>query len=472
MNNNENESINLGENVTVTSGFAQTTSDLQQAQPAVAPVFETTTTGTSQTFTINKPAEPVGVVQNMHSQVIAPEVMVATETKIEEPKEETKVATEPIIRDEFKVPTVILKDLVAGARKVGTYNPINIQSQVIDIELSDKGIKVNTSNGKVDYECINSEIRFTKTFKTCVDIKLLGELLANLDFSEIELLYNEESGVLTIQTPAGGQFHLAPRVDSSTNQPITIDLTFPIEYNSMIDVDYTKIVDAISQSKPVRDFPKVKEELKGTYFTNLVLASDETTIFMQDNQDILKTQQFFISGELCDLITSLDFNSNRFRMGFTTDGNNGIRALTISDGLLTICGAVEPESDIPTEVCNNFWNTDFASKVKVDTKKFTNALKRITLFMDFTRNDCPTFEFKGPNMRIVPDNDNGKDGVLIDNPTNFEGTMSLPLIKLQKILASVKSEYFYISFDDSSEINQSCICLEFDNHKWIVTKAN
>ena len=463
---NSNESVNLGGNV-ITSGYAQ--SDL--SKQVVQPVSVTSTTGESQTITINKEAEPIGTTQVMTSQVIAPEVMKAT---VNEEKQEAPslVVTESIVRDEFIVPTVILKDLVAGARKVGTYNPINVQSQVIDIELNDKGIKVNTSNGKIDYECVNSDIRFTKTFKTCVDIKLLGDLLSNLDFSEIELVYSEENGVLTIKTPAGGQFHIAPRVDASTNQVITLDLTFPIDYNNMISVDYSRIVDAISQSKPVRDFPKVKEELKGTYFTNLVLASDETTIFMQENQDILKTQQFFISGELCDLITSLDFNSNKFRMGFTTDGNNGIRALTISDGALTICGAVEPESDIPAEVCNNFWSTNFASKVKVDTKKFINALKRITLFMDFTRNDCPTFEFKGSNMRIIPDNDNGKDGVLIENPTNFEGTMSLPLVKLQKILATVKSENFIMSFDNSNEINSNCICLEFDNHKWIVTKAN
>ena len=458
MENVSNESVNLSGNVVNNSNYI--INGDQPFQPVTV-----STTGEYQTITINKEAETVGDRQIMTSQVIAPEVMKAEEVKTET----TPNVSESIVRDEFKVPTVILKDLVAGARKVGTYNPINVQSQVIDLELSEKGIKVNTSNGKVDYECINSEVRFTKRFKTCVDIKLLGDLLANLDFSEVELLYNEENGVMTIQTSAGGQFHLAPRVDASTNQVISLDLTFPIDYNNMIDVDYNKLVDAISQSKPVRDFPKVKEELKGTYFTNLILASDETTIFMQENQDILKTQQFFISGELSDLITTLGFNSNKFKMGFTTDGNNGIRALTMSDGSLTICGAVEPSSDIPADVCDNFWNTDFASKIKINTKKFTNALKRITLFMDFTHNDCPTFRVEDTLIRIIPDNEEGKDGAVIENPSKFNGTMSLPLIKLQKILASVKSEYFYMSFDSSAE---GCICLEFDNHKWIVSKAD
>ena len=39
---------------------------------------------------------------------------------------------------------------------------------------------------------------------------------------------------------------------------------------------------------------------------------------MQDNQQILKTQKFFINKEFCDLITSIDFNANSFRIGFTT----------------------------------------------------------------------------------------------------------------------------------------------------------
>ena len=475
MENNFNENINLGGNVT--SGTA---SNLSQ-QP-FAPVFgqTVTTAGPSENYTINVPAEQLGEQQNMHSQVIgnidnsnltvdlsgASNVTITAEAPVE-----PAVATEDVnneIRDTFIVPTYILKNLLSSARKVGTYNPIQVQSQVIDLELNENGVKVIASNGKIDYECLNTDVRFRNSFRTCIDIKAFGEFVNTLDFAEVELQYDKESGILTVLTPTDGNFYFPQKVDLSTQQPIELGLTFEIPYDDMTEINYEIFANAINQSKPVRDFPKVTDDYKGTYFTNLVLASDITTIFMQNNQDILKTQKFFIGGELCDLLASLDFNSTAFRIGFTTDGSNDIRAITVSDGKITLCGTVEPDSEINEEVCNKFWSTEFAIKMKVDTRKFVNSLKRVSLFLDLDKDDCPKFEIDGNTLRIIPTNEKAKDVLNIDNPMNYKGEMCLPIVKLMKIFGAVKTETFDFCVDKG--VN-NCICLDFVDYKWLIALA-
>lgn len=103
-----------------------------------------------------------------------------------------------------------------------------------------------------------------------------------------------------------------------TQEPIELNLTFAMKYEDMIELDLEKLVENINQSKPVRDIPKLDEAFSGTYFSNLVLSSDRHIIYVQDNQAILKTQKFFIGDELCDLISKLNFNKDKFRIGFTT----------------------------------------------------------------------------------------------------------------------------------------------------------
>lgn len=477
MENNFNETINLG-NV-ATSGFAQNLN--QQKEEVVAPVFTTTTTGTSENITINIPAQEIpaqtiGQTQNMHSQIIGNidnsnltvDLSGAVNTTvIAEAPVETEVAETPVeeYRENFIVPTFILKNLLSNARKVGTYNPIQVQSQVIDMEFSDKGIKVIASNGKIDYECLNTDVKFKNSFRTCIDIKAFGEFVNTLDFAEVELQYDNTNGILTVITPTDGNFYFPKKVDLSTQQTIELGLTFAIPYEEMTDINCEQFISAISQSKPVRDFPTTSSDLKGTFFENLVISTDKQAIFMQNNQDILKTQKFFVGSELCDLLSSIDFNQNKFRIGFTTDGSNDIRAITISDEKTIICGTVEPDADIATELCNKFWSTGFGDKIKIDTRKFVNSIKRVSIFLYQDEDDCHNFEIDGNNLRISLVNGKAKDVVTVENKIGYSGKIILPIRKLLKIFSNVKVESFDLCLD--KDIN-NCICLDFGEYKWVI----
>lgn len=456
MENNFNESMNLGNMV------ANENSNLEQV---VAPVFQTSTAGTNENISINMENQPITISQNMHTQVVGN----VESADISQP---TAVAAQdkqpdPVVYDDTIVPVAILKNLVSNARKVGYYNPIRPISQVVGLELGAFGIKVNASNGNIDYECVDSNVKYNKSFKVTVDIGRLGDLLNNLDCETVKL--SEVNGDLVVVMPEGSEFILPEKVDLQTQEPIELNLTFAMNYNDMIDIDLEKLVENINQSKPVRDIPKLDESYAGTYFSNLVLSSDRSIIYIQDNQPILKTQKFFIGDELCNLITGLNFNKNKFRIGFTTDSNNDIRAITLSDGKLTICGKVEPTSPIDENVCNNFWNAKFRHNITMPTKKLTYAIKRLRLFNENAKQDFATFEINNNSLKITLEKPDAKENLLVEsNDTSYSGTIQLPLTRLETILNSIKSDKIILSTDEQYD---GVVGIVADEYKWVMASV-
>ena len=466
MENNFNESMNLG-NV-VTGGNVN-------AEPVVAPVYQTSTTGTNENITIQRESQPVGVVQNMHSQVIGNldnanmsiDMTNNQNTTVTSTTTEVTNDNQPIVYEDTIVPVSILKNLVSNARKVGDYNVIRTVSQVIGIELGDFGIKVNASNGNIDYECVDTNVKYNKSFKATVDIQKFGDLLNNLDCETIKL--NKVNKDLVVTMPEGSEFILAERVDLQTQEPIELNLTFAMKYEDMIELDLEKLVENINQSKPVRDIPKLDEAFSGTYFSNLVLSSDRHIIYVQDNQAILKTQKFFIGDELCDLISKLNFNKDKFRIGFTTDSNNDIRAITLSDNKLTICGNVNPNSPIDEEICTNFWNAQFAHTIVISTKKLTFAIKRLRLFNQNAKQDFVNFDIVGNSIKMTLERPDIKENLLVEsNDTTYSANIQLPLTRFETILSSIKSDKIAIAFDERYD---GVLGIIADEYKWIMGEA-
>lgn len=453
MENNFNENMNLGNMVA---------NENVNSEQVVAPVFQTSTIGTNENITINMENQPISITNNMHTQVVGN----VENTEINQPVTvaTTEKQNNPVVYDDTIVPVAILKNLVSNARKVGTYNPIRTISQVVGLELGDFGIKVNASNNNIDYECIDSNVRYSKSFKVTVDIAKLGDLLNNLDCETVKL--NETNGDLVVVMPEGSEFILPEKVDLQTQKPIELSLTFDMNYEDMTELDLEKLVENINQSKPVRDIPKLDENFAGTYFSNLVLSSDRSIIYIQDNQPILKTQKFFIGDELCTLITSLNFNKSKFRIGFTTDSNNDIRAITLSDGKLTICGNVEPTSPIDENVCNNFWNAKFRHNITMPTKKLTYAIKRLRLFNENAKQDFANFEITNNSLKITLEKPDAKENLLVEsNDTSYSGTIQLPLTRLETILNSIKSDKIILSTDEQYE---GVVGIVADEYKWVM----
>lgn len=139
--NNENQTINLGNNVGGATppvfGNTQvvpptqtpfTVGGTQVVQSPVIPTQSSVTTTVTATNTeatvIQMPQQGVSVTQNMHSEVVDVE------------PEQITIANQPILIDgEVTLPTVVLKELINIARKVGVANNTQPRSEVLNIQI-------------------------------------------------------------------------------------------------------------------------------------------------------------------------------------------------------------------------------------------------------------------------------------------------------------------------------------------------
>lgn len=371
------------------------------------------------------------------------------------------------IFDKFIVGTEQLRQLINNAKKVAVNNPSIPQSQVLGIRLDENGIKISASNSDINYEYTDRSVKYTKTLDIHIDVEKFSKFVANVEFDTIELQLDTEYNILNALLPQGAKYVFPQRIDPSTSQPIDLNFTFPINYDDMTAIDYNAMVEVINASKAIRTAQNLEIACKGLYFSNLVQASDRTTIYMQENQSILKTQNFFIDNNFCDLIANVKFDPNKFRIGFTTDANNDIRAITLSDTSLNICGHVQPNFVMPAEVVSRYWNANPAIKVAINTKKLLNVLNRISSAQDETRDDVIHIAIEGNTLTLRSNGGASSDLISIVNTGNIKSEFLLPFSKITRLIGGIKSENLYLVEDKDTP---ECICIEADNYKLIVGK--
>lgn len=376
------------------------------------------------------------------------------------------------LNDKFIVNVEELKSMIAMAKKIANYNPNDTISQVLNIKFSPDGIKMNASNVRYTFQSVNTKMKFTQSLEICVDIKAFGDFINNLDVPEIELTYNETSAVTTINMPTGGQFNFPQRVDEH-NVPIVNILTYDVSYEDMIPFDYDKFINVIKQAKPVREFaPNSVTELnslRSTYFGNIVVSSDSSYMFMQDNQTALN-KGFSMSDELCNVLSVMQLDTSSCRVGYV-DVTANILGLTISDGKTTICGPVEKTTILPIDACNKFWNTNFDIHITINTKVFTKTLKQLMPFLNWSRKDgdIAIFNINTDTVLIETSNGVAKDYVDIINESNYSNKIYLNIGKLYKFVQTIKSETFEIAINEA--LQNQCICLVYDEYKCVVAQT-
>lgn len=476
-----NEQINLGANLGQNVGGIPPVNNMNGStyippvtQPVVPPVNSDMVNIPPITSGYAMVVPQIDTTVNSAVSEVVNEVTTIEANTVQATTVTTENVLEPIIKDDFRITTAVLRDIVNKARKVGKWEPMVVRTQVINLTLDKNGITVCTTSGKVDYEHTDRNYSFNKSINVCVDNKILGDVLNNITIGEIELVFDEVTKVLTIKSPENVDeqfsFPLPQRIDISTQQPIDLSLSLPLSYDTMIPFDYNKICNIINQSKPVRAFVSGRADFDGVYFSNLIISSDASIMLMQENDINIKDKNFFVSTEFCEYIATMPFNSNKTRIGFATDNSGNVYAINISDGDTTLCGTVTVTSGIPTEICQQFWNTPFNTKVSIDTKRMCNSLKRIIPFIDkISDDDGATFQIENNMLKVTPYSKIAHDTMMIENPSQLKIDINLSIVRMAKLLQAVKSNKFNITFNPE---NANCVCLEYDNYKCIVALAN
>lgn len=436
---------------------------------AVPPVFGTT----EPINNVNVQNVTVGIDQNNTQEVNNVNVETALNNNATKAEPVEQVSTEPAqpevkVFDNFVISTDLLRSLINGAKKVVSQKQhYVVKAQVVGLEFGPDGVKVSASDEDTDYERIDTNYRYSKYLKICADISKISDLLGYTDFESVEIkpLDNQSFSLsLPIADYAFAQIN-----DPSTQQPIDLSLKFPIAYDDMTPINYDAFVEAINSSKAIRTSKGIDENLRGVLFSNRVIATDYSLMFIEDNQDILKTQRFFIGNELCSLIADTNFDANKFRIGFTTDTNNDVIAITLSDGKITLCGKVILDVQLPEESIETFWDVNPDVKIKINTKKLYNAFNRISLFQNEELDDYIHMEVSNYTLTVKTNNFVGVDGVTLSEPVVGTIKCQLPFTKLRTILSGIKESEIYL-IEDKSQPNS--IYLDVGQYKWVVAKMD
>lgn len=444
------------DNVTVTSGYASVEAPLSVTVPEVnQTVTVSSTTREATVYPAN--TSKLENVQHMTSQV-----------------EKVDVQTQPmshtptLVSGDIIIPTVLLKEMIRVARKVGVYNNAQPQSEVLNLIINDKGITMRTSNGPDDYECIDNTFVFTSKIEASVDIKLFGDFINSVSCASVKLYYEDNSNVLIVATETG-VFKFPQRMDASIQQPVITVLKYDMDYNDMKYLNYDALIEILNLTKPIRDFAKGFESIRGAYFSDIVITSDSNMILMKENDTDFRNGDFFVGGELCDLISNIEFNPLNCRVGFTRDDSGNLRGMIISDGRTKLCGPIDTQTDLPVDICKQFWNsTDFVKTISVNTHRVVNVLKSVIPFINASTDmDKISIEIDTNNMRILSNNKGAVESIPITNSSAYKTSVPLQVqaVKLYKLLQSVKTETFDIMINPN---NDTCICLKYGSFKCIV----
>ena len=427
-------------------------------EPVIAPQFATATSANV-------------VVDN------ANEITSITNEVVKENVEEKQTAlSEPIVvKGDVKVPTVLLRSILAQARKVGTSSNMQPISESVSLEFGKDGLIVRTASGvgMECFECIDRTYVFENGFKTTVDIQLLGNYLNAEKNGELILNYTSgKPSSLRISTKSGSRL-LPEKVDSGTDMPIQHKLDFSMNYNDMIPVDLIRLKSMLDSSSSARDLADKTsiDYLQGVYWgDDIIAASDCNVMTIQANMTEFQNKIFFLGSNLCKLIPTIDFIPERFRVGFI-EKNGEIQGIILSDGRITICGYVTVNEDFPVALTKNFWRlNEFIQQVTVNTKELYDILKSIDPFVTVPGDELDKVEITlaGDELCLVSLNNTAKEIIKVGNKSNvnLNKKFILSISRLERVLQTVKSDTFELMIDNQSE---NYVCLSYDGIRSVIT---
>lgn len=473
MENNQFNTINLGDNLGANNNspvFVERPTAVSGAQEPVVRIFNPYVQVAPQQATVQV-AQEFNEVQPATTAEVIEEV--ATEN------EEVAGPVSPIyVTGDIQVPTVLLRGLVSQARKVGTASNLNPLTEVLNLDINKDGITVRANGGNdgIDFECIDRSYTFEKSLSISLDITVFGEYLNAERNNMLTLDYVEDENTLYINTQSGTR-KFPQRVDSSTHQPVVFSLKYPLDYNSMTPVDYTRLREILDLNSSARDLALKTgyDFLKGMYCgEDIIVSSDGNVMVIQPNTTEFNNRIFFMENDLCKLVTGLIFNIADFRVGFVEE-DGFTKAIVMSDGRTTICSPVILNEKFPVEVARNFWNSSsLIQSIQVPTKDLYAVIKSVMPFIPKMGDDIDklSLEISGTTMIVKCLDNTAVEKLTVVNTGNFatgNKPIHLPATKLDKVLQTVKSDTVELLIDAQSD---NYICLSYNNQKSIVTTLN
>ena len=398
-----------------------------------------------------------------------------TVIKQEEPKTEARIPSQPVINDRFIVPVVYFKELISNASKAGSNESFLTTTQTINLFMNENGIRILTTSGDVDYECIDGAYRYTNKLEAYLELSQFVGLVSNLeDEGNIELIKNAETKALELKTETGGSFVFAEKVDpnSTDSVPIVLDIRNKTNYEEMTPINYEDLVNVIQLTKPARDEAlKISKIISGIMFAgNIIASSDGNILTMRENVKGLTDYEIALPYVYCNLLSSLDFIPDKVRFGATKDTTGRVVNVCFSDGRTTLTGILNKMEDIPyqPEMCRDLWEQDYSKTVTLDTKKCYRLLNRIKPFVKIgSDNDYGEYKINGDILEVVTMEGTAQDVLNTVNEQGVVDTVYLSIEKVLKVLSSVSTPTFELSVNKGRNV----ACLKYEGFKSVIGES-
>lgn len=433
------------------------------------PTYEMPTTNTSLYNGISSTEIPsVTSVSNAIESEVQPAVDMKT-------VEEQPVVTNTEVKEttievsnRLVVNTKELQKMISQAKKLAVGNILLPTTQVIYLVFGSEGFRVYATDSERTIDVVNKSRKFNQEVRISVDCKKFADLVSKLDDEETEFVYNEEQFTISVVTSTGS-FIFPQSTDMTTGMPLQLDHKFKVNSESVQALEYNALVETINKSKPIRKSSEGDSSLQGIYFTDIIISTDSNLILMQDTLASLKNREFYMESTYSDLLASLTVNNDTCKLGL--DVREGkIVGIVVSDDVITLSGPVKENTNIPLDLCKEFWNTSFDKKITIDTRKCMSVLQRVAALVNHNSDDeNATFNIGLNGIEIITLNGEGRDSVSCNNETGYSTSIKLPIMNILNLLGTVVAPSFKISINPET---QNCVCFEFDNYKCIVALSN
>lgn len=436
----------------------------------VQPQGVTTAVDNSQGITINQqptqtvvtepvqPAieQPVQQVNAVYEQPVAPQNSVPN-TPEQQPVENV-VPEQPIVTDKFKVRTVVLKQLIANAKKAAICEKLLPTTTVIQLEFNEEGFTTTATDSANIIRQVDKNVKYTNSLKLCVSAELISKLVTKLDDDPtqfVEFIYDNNSRVVDL-VAGTSNFKIKEIYDQSTFEPIVIP-TEGLEYNNSDEV-YKFNIDSwreeVIKAKSFMANPAVTDVLAGVYCADKIYSTNQTVVFGSgivntpiSNTPILLSDRFVNLFTSCNITGDVDFVIRR------NADTKEPQAIIINSNLATIGGPVHfRQGEYPTEIVNKFLATSYPNTVKFTKAPVVNALDIALLFVDPTtdKGNC-SLELMGDKVVVTSLDGTATQSLPIETETPINNyKVQLDVKSFSAMLNNIKESSVTIKVDPNN----------------------
>lgn len=336
----------------------------------------------------------------------------------------------------MKIQTKFLQNLLSKSIKGVGNNKLFVVTQYITIKATDKDITLLSTDGS-NYLYVKENADL-EDFNATVQADKFYQLINKMTVDEIELTFN--NNILTIK--GNGKYEIP-----TLNEEDVTEINNPfkdIQFNNVVSVDTKTLKKCIAIAKPSVALTFEQPQYIGYYFGDKVISTDSYQITSIDN-NLFNTNILMkpTTAELLNLLSddNVDVSINDNVILFKTDN------------ITLYTDELSGKDDFNIDALSNFIDSTFENNITINKNQFTNALDRISLFVDAFDKNAIDISFTKDKLIITTKSSNAKEVIdYIDSDIkDDEYNIKIDIKLLQSQLNVIDNENISLDYHEERD---------------------